>query len=103
MLTFPDWRPYLRPERRVQQVPQPDARTLEPIADEWDMLFQIRDIHDDDLLVLALGESFIPLLIEAFRANADAVLHGLSARDLEGLVGPALDRHRDPRGPVAVG
>jgi hypothetical protein len=84
-------------------VPQPDARSLESIADEWELLFQTRDIHDDYLLVLALGERFVPLLIEAFRANADAVLYGLPARNLEGLVRSIRDRHCDPRGSIAFG
>ena len=93
----------LLPEHRVQQVPQPDARALEPIPNEWNVLFQIRGIHDDHFLVLALRERFVPLLIETLRPNPDAVLDGLPARDLEGLVRPARDRDRHPRGPVAVG
>src|SRR5215471_20552843 len=103
MLTLPGLAPLPTARVSYSTGPQPDARTLEPIADEWDVLFQIRDVHDDYLLVLSLGERFVPLLIEAFRANPDAVLDGLPARDLEGLVRPARDRDRHPRGPVAVG
>ena len=44
----------LLPKCRVQEVPQPNARSLEPIPDQRDMLFQIRGIHDDHPLVLAL-------------------------------------------------
>src|SRR5262249_53146270 len=95
--------PSLRPECGVQEVSQPDARTLEPIADEWDVLFQICGIHDDHLLVRALGERFVPWLIEAFRANPDAILYGPPPRHLEGFVRPARDRHGHPCGPVAVG
>ncbi len=53
--------------RPVEQVRQPDARALQPIPNEGDVLFEIRDIHDDYLLVLALRERLVPLLIEALR------------------------------------
>ena len=43
----------------VQQVSQPDACTLEPIADEWDVQFQICRVHNDHFLVLALGEDLV--------------------------------------------
>jgi len=81
-------------------VSQPNARPLEPIAD---VLFQIRHVHHHDLLVLALREGLVPLLIDALRPYADAVPDRLATRDLEGLVRPARDRDRHPRGPVAVG
>jgi hypothetical protein len=54
-------------KRCVQQVPQPDARTLEPIPDERDVLFEIRRVDDDDLFVLALREGLVPLPIVILR------------------------------------
>src|SRR5262245_28634580 len=95
--------PSLLPECCVQQVAQPNTRSLEPIPDERDVLSQICDIHDDHFLVITLREGLVPLLIDALRPNLDAILHGLPARDLERLVRPARDWHRNPRGPVAVG
>src|SRR5690349_24570480 len=85
------WRPQLLPECRVQQVSQPDARALQPIPDQRDVQFQIRRVDDYDLLGRALRKGLVRLLIEALRANPDAILHGLPARDLEGLIGPARD------------
>src|SRR5262249_3501898 len=89
-------------QRHIQQVTQPNTRALQPIPDEWNVLFQIRGIHDDHFLVLALREGLVPLLIDAFRADANAVLQGLPSRDLEGPIRPARNRHRHPRGPVAI-
>src|SRR6266436_758102 len=67
------------------------------------MLFEIGDIDHDDLFVLTYRECLVPLLINTLRANANAIPHGLAPSDLKGLVRPALDRNRYPRGLVALG
>jgi len=74
MLRFASDRPpelsKLLPERSVQQVPQPNAGALQPIADERDVPFEIRRrIDHHHLLVLAPREGPIPLLIDALGAH----------------------------------
>ena len=54
-------------QRPVEQVRQPDTRSLEPIPDERDVLFEMLRVHDDRLLVLAFREGFVSLLVEALR------------------------------------
>jgi len=46
--------------RPFEQVRQPDARTLESVPDKGNVVFEIRDIHDDYLPVLALRERLVP-------------------------------------------
>ena len=66
------------------------------------MLLEVRDVDHDDFFLLALGDGLIALLVDALGADSDAIPHGLSARNLKGLVRPALDRNRHPRSLVTL-
>ena len=59
-MCFPVEEFYLLSQRRIEQVGQADARTLEPIAHEGNVQFQIRRVHDDHLLILTVRKGFVP-------------------------------------------
>src|SRR5262245_63807057 len=66
------------------------------------MQFQIGYVHHHNLFFLAFRIGLVPRLIDTPAADADAVLDGLAARDLEGFIRPALDRDGHPHGLVAL-